>query len=321
MTAPRDLDDLASALLDGLLPADEEARARLDPVVMARVAELAAARDAVAAPTAPDADARERAVSAALAAFDAAEATAPDGAGAVVPAVPPVGRGRAGAPRRARRHRDGGASVSGEADGAGAAWRPAGSGRTRWLTAAAVVLAVIGLGVLARDLGSGGEEDTAASDSREAEAEAAGDVGGANEAGVTDEAADDTATEAAAELSGGIVDLGSVGSPDLLARRAGVALTEQATDDGFGGEAPAAGEDEQSEEADGRHEAAQPAPACPSSSLPDAVLDPTRTVELRARAILGGRPVDVFVIDGDGTRVLVAVDGSCAVVVERPLNG
>ncbi|MGH6693611.1 MAG: hypothetical protein ACREF4_23330, partial [Gammaproteobacteria bacterium] len=48
MTAPRDPDDLASALLDGLLTDDEAASARRDPAVAARLAELAAVREVVA---------------------------------------------------------------------------------------------------------------------------------------------------------------------------------------------------------------------------------------------------------------------------------
>jgi hypothetical protein len=67
-------DDLASGLLDGTLPDEAAAAARRDPAVVARVAELAAARDQLRQMPPPDPVARDRAVAAALAAFDLAAA-------------------------------------------------------------------------------------------------------------------------------------------------------------------------------------------------------------------------------------------------------
>lgn len=74
MTDPHDLDDIASAHLDGATSAEEAARVAADPALQARVEELRAVRDALAEvpPVAPEA--REAAVAAALAAFDEGDA-------------------------------------------------------------------------------------------------------------------------------------------------------------------------------------------------------------------------------------------------------
>jgi hypothetical protein len=59
-------DELVSAVLDGEATPDERARVEADPVLSARLAEFAAARDAVAEPVAPPSAAtRERAIAAA----------------------------------------------------------------------------------------------------------------------------------------------------------------------------------------------------------------------------------------------------------------
>jgi hypothetical protein len=70
MTDPHDLDELASAHLDGTTTPDEAARIAADPELQARVRALQAARDAVRAPVPADPDRREAALAAALAAFD-----------------------------------------------------------------------------------------------------------------------------------------------------------------------------------------------------------------------------------------------------------
>jgi hypothetical protein len=41
---------------------------------------------------------------------------------------------------------------------------------------------------------------------------------------------------------------------------------------------------------------------------------------LQGRATVDGEPVDVWVLDADGEERLVAVDASCAVVVDQPLR-
>jgi hypothetical protein len=61
-------DEIVSAVLDGEATPEERARVEADPVLAARLAELTAVRDAVAAPvTPPAADLRERAIAAAMA--------------------------------------------------------------------------------------------------------------------------------------------------------------------------------------------------------------------------------------------------------------
>lgn len=86
-----DLDDLASAHLDGLTTAAEAARIAADPELTLRVAQMGAVREAVRATGGPvDEARREQAVAAALAAYDAIDAPGAE-AGARTPdlAVPP----------------------------------------------------------------------------------------------------------------------------------------------------------------------------------------------------------------------------------------
>src|SRR6185503_8253028 len=69
-------DELASALVDGLGDDQERARLASDPALAARVEQLRAVRQAVAASTAaapPSAEARERAIAAAVAAATSQE--------------------------------------------------------------------------------------------------------------------------------------------------------------------------------------------------------------------------------------------------------
>jgi len=66
---PDDLDELASAHLDGTTSAEEAARVAADPALLARVEELRAVRDAVAALPPIDPARREAAIAASLAAF------------------------------------------------------------------------------------------------------------------------------------------------------------------------------------------------------------------------------------------------------------
>src|SRR5690349_6571253 len=101
---PRPDDELVSAVLDGEATADERARVEADPAARARLAELTTVRDRVAAPVTVPADARERAISAALGAFDQASSPA---------AAPESGPATSGPPdqlaaRRARRSGSGG---------------------------------------------------------------------------------------------------------------------------------------------------------------------------------------------------------------------
>jgi len=148
-------DDLASGLLDGTLPDEAAGAARRDPAVTARVAELAAARDRLRQVPPPDPAARDRAVAAALAAFD-----------------PAADRDRVADLASARQRRAAGAP--------------------RWLGAAAaavaVVAAVAGLAVMA---GDSQDEDQATSS--ESLSDEAGDQEASSEA--ADDSAADAAGE------------------------------------------------------------------------------------------------------------------------------
>jgi hypothetical protein len=94
------IDDLASAQLDGVTTPDEAARAAGDPAVAERLERLRAVRDqlrAAAATDPVDAARRERAIAAALAAFDAGghgDAATTPGDHAVVPLAAWGRRGR-----------------------------------------------------------------------------------------------------------------------------------------------------------------------------------------------------------------------------------
>ena len=330
MTAPHrpGPDDLASALLDGLLDADEAEAARRDPAVVARVAALAAARDALAAPPPPpDAAGRERAISAALSAFDA-ETSATDDAAIAADASPSVTPPRFDhATPLARR-----APVRGAGRGRGR-----GTARSeqwaRWLgAAAAVVLVVAGVSLLARGDDSDDGDTEASSDEV-----SSGDSGAGSEAEATPEADEDAARDEAAESagedaggelpSGEVLDLGAAESPDALADRVRSTLAAQreladvpATEP-EGGAAPAttdrvpghAGQDGAAPE-----RASEPL-ACPTG---DATANArSGSVDLRARARLDGQPVEVWVIDLGGSLTVLAVDADCAVILDHPLPG
>jgi hypothetical protein len=126
-----DLDLLASAHLDGELDDVARADADRDPAVAARVAELRAARDAVAAVDAadpPSSATRSRVLAAALAAYDELHA-APDAAAAAVAGHAPP--------------------------------RPARASRSRWLGAvAAATVVAAGIGVVVASVATDEDEDS-----------------------------------------------------------------------------------------------------------------------------------------------------------------
>jgi hypothetical protein len=301
MTAPRDPDNLASALLDGLLTDDEAASARRDPAVAARLAELAAVREVVGRPPAGlDPAARERGLSAALAAYDAADADAErSDAEPVRGAAGPAGRGRAAARPATSR--------------ADTPWRAPGSARRRWLTAAALMLAVVGLGALASNWDSGGDDaDTATQGGATEES--------SNEGEASDAAADDGggATEETAapgdELSA-IVDLGDVDSSEALTDRARSILAQRPA----GPPAAASGDEVEEGQRAGGDADFLPS-ACGADAESELLPAAPGRVVLQGRATVDGEPVDVWVLDADGEERLVAVDASCAVVVDQPLR-
>jgi hypothetical protein len=290
MTDPRDPDDLASALLDGLLPDDEAAVARRDPAVAARLAELAAVRDAVRRPPhAPDPAVRERALAAALAAYDSPdEADQPGGT-----AVGPLRGERAARPTAP--HPD-------------TAWRPHGSAHRRWLAAAAVVLVVVGAGIVARNWDTGGGDDAATaareSTSEGDESSSAADAGGGT----------DLSAPPGDGVQLAIVDLGDVDSPAALAERARVVLAGRSSD------APTTAPGGEAESEEGQSAAdARPA-ACADDAQAERLAAGGESVVLRGRATLDGQPVDVWVVGAGGDQRVVAVDASCAVVVDQSLR-
>jgi hypothetical protein len=288
MTAPRDPDDLASALLDGLLTDADAAAAKRDPAVLARLAELAAVREAVRRPPAgPDAVARERGLAAALAAFDAGD--------------------EAGEPRRTGA--PAGTTVSPLGRRGEAPCRPRGTAGRRWLTAAAVVLAVVGLGVLVSNWDPGSDS-----------ADTAGNAAtGSDDAGRSGTAAEEAPEGGAAEehaapsvAPGGIVDLGEVDSPEALAERARSARAEGFTSP----QGQAAGGEDGADEGGGAVPLARRCADAAAGRLPEA----GETIVLEARAALDGDSVDVWVLAADGEERVVAVDATCAVVVDQPLD-
>ena len=293
MTTPHDPDELASALLDGLLSDDEAAAARRDPAVVARLAELAAVRQAVGTPPPPpDPASRERSLAAALAAFDAADGGETDDPAA---AVAPMTRTRA-------------------ARSADTSWRASDPGRRgRWLTAAAVILVVVGLGFLARDLGSDGDSDDSAGSAVEETSNEAGSAASGDSS-----EGEDTGGGQAEEASEA-VDLGDVGSPDALADRARASLPE----DSDGAEAEESGDDAPAEADQGSAVDEDFARACEPGGDPangGAFAPVAGTVVLQGRATLDGQPVDVWVVDVGGAQRLVAVAADCTVVVDQPLE-
>jgi hypothetical protein len=301
MTTPRDPDDLASALLDGLLTADEAAAARRDPAVAARLAELAAVREAMGTPPAsPDPGARERALAAALAAYDAGDELTD--AVASVGAVGPMSSRRRAAARPAPSR-------------AGTRASAHGSARHRWLAAAAIVLVVVGLvGVLARNRGTGGDgSDSAAREvTTDESSTGSGGTGGAADDAESGGGSEGTATAGDADE---IVDLGAVDSSEALADRARSVLAEAFASPLAGA---SAGEATQEQGADGDR-GVLPA-TCSDDAEAERLAAAPETVVLRARATLDGKPVDVWVLGAQDEERVVAVDASCAVVVDRPLQ-
>jgi hypothetical protein len=300
MTAPRDPDDLASALLDGLLTDDEAAVARRDPAVVARLAELAAVHEAVRrAPAGPDPVARERGLAAALAAFEAGENAAEQRWAGAVGSTVGAGDRRRPAKRPA-------------AGRAGTPRRPRATAGRRWLTAAAVVLAVVGLGVLASNWDAGSDDaDNAAQGG--ATTRDSDDAGGGSGSATAEERETTEQGAAPTVAPGGVVDLGDVDSSQALAERARSALAA-------GSSSPpseaAGGQDAAQEGAGGDALRSQCADAAGAARLPAT----GETIVLEARATLDGDSVDVWVLAANGKERVVAVDATCEVVVDRSLD-
>jgi hypothetical protein len=280
-------DELASALLDGDLPDEEAAVARRDPAVVARVAELAAARDQLRDVTPPAPATREAGLAAALAAFD--EANRPT---------------RLTSARRERR------------------------GIPPWLGAAATVAllaGVLGALAIAGGLGSSSSNDSAGESTAAAPESAPDD---ATDLGAAD-SGEGTSGSSRAGAATVVVELGDLGdftsADGLVARVDGARIAGQP-----------APEDEASESGtDAAPTTMAPGPpsgapgavvlpgaqaTCRGSDLPTAPAGGQAGVLAHAAARLAGTHVDVWLVrTASGTR-MVALDTSCGVVADRPVD-
>ena len=175
-------DELASALLDGALPAGEADAARRDPAVAARAAEMAAARDRVRDVPPLPASAGDDALAAALGAYDNDAVTS----------------------LAARRS----SSSSGRRRGA-----------PRWLGAAAALILVVGVIAGLAALGRSGSHGDRSSNTAAASGGSAEESPGAAGSSGADH---ESATRPQATVPAGVGDLGDLGdapSAQALARR------------------------------------------------------------------------------------------------------
>jgi hypothetical protein len=190
---PRPDDEIVSAVLDGEATADERALVEADPEAQARLAELRAARDQVAAPVAVPPAVREQAVAAALDLFDQLAPEAPPTSRPPGPDwVPGVARDGSGAAPTSSDPAAPAAPSSGDELAARRAARSGGrSGR--WLVAAAaVVVLVLGVGAVVRSMSSRGETVASSSLGADEKFESVGDASeGGNEPAAPQEQTDE----------------------------------------------------------------------------------------------------------------------------------
>ena len=202
---------LANAYLDGELTADERRIAEADPEVMTEVEQLRALLTELRAVPPPSADARESAISAALASFGSATATAEsmsDHAPTAAPVVP---------------------------------FRPR-PAYAKFLAVAAAVVAVAGLGIVVSQNSLGGDDSDTASDMvEEASIERNGaltesfDTAEATEGdAMADDMADDGGSDDMAEIAG--ADTMADDGDELAATPAAEATADGASDEA--GDAP-----------------------------------------------------------------------------------
>jgi hypothetical protein len=275
---------------------------------------MEAARSAVGGPVPPPATAaRDRAVAAALAAFDAVDPD--DLAGPADPADPADLDEEAGAGHPHERVADLAAHRH-----AGPGSRPVRPGRPlpRWLGAAAAVAIVVAGAAGVALLGDSGDEasDTAASMS---DADSPTDGSGDGAAGGDAESADDAQLDAQAEEGAAapapardaVTDLGDFATDDDLVDRVAATLAdaERTSPSSTGDQVdPSAGTVE-----------ADQLPTCPGG-VPAPLDDPATEVRLRGRAVLDGDVVDVWVVRTTGGDRVIALDPACDVVVDQPLG-
>jgi hypothetical protein len=336
---PDRVDALASAVLDGLVPADEAAAARRDPAVARRIEQMAAARDALRAVPPPVVDRREAAIAAALAAAPPAGATSvgrDPWSGDAVPPAPPLPAGP-GAPGDRRPPPP--ASLQAARDRRARRLGP------RWLGTAAAVLLVLGLvGLVASVTGSSGDGDAADQTSAAAPEESSGPDDAGGSAGAGEDRATADRPQDAEDSSGS--SLGAAEAPDAMAESAPGAAPTTAPpvgtpQDGRDDDAVAVELGTHATEADlaaaarqavddpgGRVAADEASPSAGvavtrSCPVPAAVrpADGSPALALVGGATLAGEPVGVWVGEVGGTPRLVAADAGCTVVVDRPLPG
>lgn len=303
---PDELDQLASDLVDGLLPPEEAARAQHDPTVRQRVEQIQHTRAALRATPPPDPQATESALVAAMEAFDAVHAES------IAGREGPLGQDHAAAPPPPVPLRPA-ASPSGGWSSPAPARRP--GSRGRWLAAAAAVLVgLLTIGLLARG-DDDRSEDTATVESSdrptsaaplaEEADESAGDGGGGGDAGAASPDPGSGQSEDRTETAAPVVpDLGDVGTAGELAARVRTSLAgDLDAPPSVTEEAPTAGDDS----------------TCPGLTAGG---DPARgTSTYVADATLDGDPVRVHVYQDGTERRLVATDDSCVDVVDSALDG
>jgi hypothetical protein len=297
---PPDPDELASAIVDGLLSADQAEAARRDPAVARRVDDLLRVRAAVQATPPPPPAAADRAVAAALEAFEASPRPMPPPAPAD-PTRPPL-------------------RVLAHTPGAGVpAPRPATPGRwsrpAPWLAAAAALL-VFGLAMTAvlRQNSQHSNPDSAASEST-------GDESATEESSSEDASGGgDVAAEAPTVPSDAGLGVADVALPQLGS------VADAAELQGRVSENLTAGQDA-SQRAGTSAGSAQPRPDESVDDQDCAGLtptgDPTRgTQTFVADATVDGEPVRVHIyLEQSGQQRLVATNISCEDVVDRPYTG
>jgi hypothetical protein len=290
-SAPRDPDQLASDLVDGLLPPGDAARLGADPQVAAHVARIEAVRSALrgSPPPPPPAGAIDRMVAAAV------HAGPGSGAGSGprhLQAVPPT-------PRH------------------GAPPAPPGRSARPWLAAAAAVAVGLAMaGLLSQGGGSDSDSSDMATSAGDAEESAehsddeAAEAGGSGSDLGSGDASPEAPAESTDETGAGPRDgeaavdaplsayVGSADSPEELADlvRAQRAVTPDSP--------PVVGQTD--------------ADACPGLR-PEG--DVSRGVAAySADAEYQGTPVVVHVYESDGGEQLVATDGSCTDLVDVPFE-
>lgn len=278
-------DELLSAVLDGDATDVDATKVARDPSLAALLEELRAARTAVREPVAPSPEARERAISAALAAWPGEPAGSPSAAAEhpprdvpappAPPAPPPV------------------------------YLRP--SRRRRWLVPAAAAAAVVATAGIVAVASRGGRDATsseAARSSASAPAEAnTGDTAGgaattlagavdASGGGAATTAAGGATTTAGAQTAApGPTRLGALATPDDV--RAAVAR--------LGNGQPGSAGTESSTQANA---------LCPA---------PVPEAELVGLATWRGDPAFVYRVDTPPARAVVVGAGSCQALIEVPL--